>query len=338
MLRAERRLAAIMFTDIVGYTALMGRDEQAGRRVREHHRAVVGAVVPEYGGTLVDENGDELVATFTSALDATNCALAVQVQVRRDPDLEIRTGIHIGDVVFEGGQIYGDGVNLAARVRERAEPRGICVTGEVWQTVRNQSNFESTALGEIELKNVDRPVSLFVVSGTPAKPSPAVQRSDLSDPSQIRSLAVLPLQSLSSDAEHENLADGMTETLIGALSKISALRVTSRTSAMRHKKSHKTVREIAGELDVDALIEGSVVREGDRIRVAVQLIDGRSDHLVWAERYERDFRGILPLQSEVARTVANQIRLQLTPREKELLAGPLERWFARRRRISVPED
>ncbi len=167
----ERRLAAIMFTDIVGSTAMMGKSERRGREQRIQHIAVVQPLVQEYGGEWIEEKGDEALLTFSSALGAVNCALAIQSELLADEKLQVRIGIHSADVVFEDGKAYGDGVNVAARVREQSVPGSIYVTGEVWQTVRNQPNVEATSLGERDLKNVDRPVSLYEIRGTAEEPA-----------------------------------------------------------------------------------------------------------------------------------------------------------------------
>jgi TolB-like protein/class 3 adenylate cyclase/cytochrome c-type biogenesis protein CcmH/NrfG len=166
--RTQRRIAAIMFTDIVGYTALMAESEARGLRIRARHRSLLGSLAARYRGEIVDENGDELVVAFPSASDAVNCALAAQAELHEDAELQLRIGIHLGDVVFEGGRIYGDGVNLASRIRPLADPGGICVSGAVYDSVKNQGNVSSTSLGEKQLKNVARPVEVFAVGGTAA--------------------------------------------------------------------------------------------------------------------------------------------------------------------------
>ena len=349
-----RKLAAILFTDIVDYTALMGRDEALGRQLRERHRAVVGELAPLYGGEIVDENGDELVSCFGSAVEAVNCTLRIQERLRGEPDLAVRAGIHVGDVVSEGGRLYGDGLNLAARVRTVAEPGGLCVTSEVWQAVRNQPNLESQALPAQDLKNVDRPVSLYAIHGTAAAPAAGSGQGSVAarrfgaarliagavaaialaavavwqllpstGAAAVRSIAVLPLENLSGDPGQDWFADGMTDTLIAELARVGSLRVISRTSIMAYKGTRQPLTEIAAELRVDALIEGTVTREGDRVRVTAQLIDGRSDTHLWAEQYERDLEGALALQREIAAVIAEQVRARLTPeQERRLSARP----------------
>jgi TolB-like protein/Flp pilus assembly protein TadD len=310
--RVERRLAAIMFADIVGYTALMAQDEAKGLRVRERHRALVRPLVEKYHGEAIEARGDESLAVFPTALDAVNCAFALEEALAGDRELRLHIGIHLGDFVVAGGEVSGDAVNIAARTRSFAES-GVCVTGEVYHSVRNQPNVEGRPLGEHDLKNVGRPVALFAIRGKAAAPSVVAARA--AGPRRIRSLAVLPLENLSGDPNQEYFADGMTETLIGDLGKLRALRVISRTSVMRYKGARKPLPEIAAELGVDALLEGTVIRDGERVRITTQLIDGRTDHHIWSERYDRELRGILELQSDVARAVARKIELELSPGE-----------------------
>jgi TolB-like protein/class 3 adenylate cyclase/Flp pilus assembly protein TadD len=350
-LEVERRLAAIMFSDIMGYTALMARDEENARRARDRHEAVVRPLVERYQGEWIERTGDETLSTFPSALDAVNCALAVQAELRDDPELRLRIGIHQGDVTFDAGGISGDGVNIAARIRPLAEPGGVCVSEEVQHSLRGRTDLEFASLGTQELKNVGRPIAVFAVKGTAAPPRPAaavavlrVRTSRLpaalvaaalialglagwwwarggGELAPIRSIAVLPLENLSADPDQEFFADGMTEALIGDIAKIGSLRVISRTSVMRYKDSEKSLPEIARELNVDAVLEGTVMRAGDRVRISAQLIHAPTDRHLWAERYDREVRAILTLQSEIAQAIADQIRIELTPEERERLAN-----------------
>jgi TolB-like protein len=317
----ERRLAAIMFVDIVGYTALMAEREANGLRARERHRALVRPLVEKYHGEAIEARGDESLAVFPTALDAVNCALAIEEALAGGGEHRVHIGIHMGDLVVERGEVSGDAVNIAARIRSFAES-GVCVSGEVYHSVRNQPNIEARPLGEQELRNVGRPVALFAIRGAAAAPSATpTRRAPAGERGPIRSLAVLPLENLSGDPNQEYFADGMTETLIGDLGNLRALRVISRTSVMQYKGVRKPLPEIAAELGVDALLEGTVIREGDCVRITAQLIDGRTDAHLWSERYDRDLRGILDLQSEVARAVARRIELELTPAEAARLAS-----------------
>jgi TolB-like protein/class 3 adenylate cyclase/Tfp pilus assembly protein PilF len=349
-----RRLAAIMFTDIVGYTALMAESEEKGLRARERHRTALGPLAEQHHGEVVDENGDELVLSFPSALDAVNCALAAQEELRDDSELRLRIGIHLGDVVFEEGRVYGDGVNVASRIRPIAEPGGICVSGEVQHSIQNQENIKTRSLGRQQLRNVARPVEVFALGrpgtivGSARDPRPGFWSRGRSmaaalalalvalitwriwdqaviAPGPIRSIAVLPLDNLSGDPEQEYFADGMTETLIADLARVRGLRVISRTSSMAYRNSDKTLPQIARELNVDAVVEGSVLRAGDRVRITAQLIQASSDEHLWSDSYDRDLRDILAVHSEVAQAIAGEIELQLSrPAERGQAARPVD--------------
>jgi TolB-like protein/class 3 adenylate cyclase len=348
----ERRLSAIMFTDIVGSSSVMGQSEAAGIRVRRRHPEIVRPLVRLYHGEFIEEAGDETLSIFRSAVDAVNCALAIQDALREDSELQVRIGLHLGEVVVEGSRVHGDGVNVASRVRALAEPRAICASGEVYHAVRNQPNVEASSMGEQELKNIDRAVAVYGISGTPTAPGAAVAGRSLFTPGPrlfwamggaallvgalswwatqfgtlgpvpIRSLAVLPLDNLSGDPEQEYFADGMTDALIGDLAKIDDLRVISRTSVMRHKRTERPLPEVAQELEVDAIVEGTVLQAGTRVRITAQLIDARTDQHLWSESYERDMSDILTLQRDVAEAIAREIAHELTPTGVERPVNP----------------
>ena len=315
----ERKLAAILFTDIVGSTALMAESEQKGLGVRERHRALVSPAIEQYRGESIEAKGDETLSVFGSALDAVNCALAIQGELADDPELKLHIGIHLSDILLRPGEISGDGVNIAARICALSDGDATYVSAEVHQAVRNQPHLTATALGEHEFKNVGRPVAVFRVTGEAGVPSPARPRPAPAT-GEIRSLAVLPLENLSGDPEQEYFADGMTDTLIGDLAKIGGLSVISRTSVMHYKGQRKPLlKEIARELNVEGILEGTVMRAGDRVRISTQLIDARTDQHIWSERYDRELSDVLALQSDVARAVAEQVRLELTPDEQAVL-------------------
>jgi TolB-like protein len=317
---AERKLAAIMFTDIVGYTALMAESEEKGLRVRARHRALLRPLVEKYHGELIEARGDESLSVFPTALDAVNCALVIEEQTRGEPDLKLHIGIHLGDVVVREGEVSGDGVNIAARICALSTDGGLCVSGEVYRSIRNQPGIHAEARGEQKLRNVPEPVAVYSVEGSAGAPSRTSMRE--STLGWIRSLAVLPLENLSGDPEQEYFADGMTEALIGDLAKIGSLSVISRTSVMRYKNSDKSLPEIAQELNVAGVVEGTVMRAGDRVRITAQLIDARNDRHLWSDRYDRELSDVLALQSDVARAVAEQVRLELSPEERAALTEP----------------
>jgi TolB-like protein/class 3 adenylate cyclase len=340
----ERRLAAILFTDVVGYTALMARDESAGRRVRAHHESLVGEQVAAFGGQWIEEKGDESLSIFPNALDAVHCALSIQSKLRSDPDLSLRIGIHLGDVTVEDRRVFGDGVNVAARVRPLSEPGGVCVSMPVRDSIKNQPHLVVSPLGPHDLKGVAEPLEVFTVEGpagampdasnVPRAPTPNRARTiaglasalalvvgllwlapwnSSPNSSGIRSIAVLPLDDPSNDPDQAYFAFGLTEALISELAKVKDLRVISRTSVTPYENTTKSMATIANELDVQGVIEGSVHRAGGRVRITAQLIDARSDTHLWAESYERDLTDVLTLQGEVATAIARAIQLEVAP-------------------------
>ncbi|MEN8158512.1 MAG: adenylate/guanylate cyclase domain-containing protein [Myxococcota bacterium] len=348
---SSRRLAAILFTDIVGYSALMAADEERGLRVRERHRALVLPAVERHRGEPIEVRGDECLCVFPSALDAVRCALALLEAVQGEPDLDLHLGIHVGDIVRVGDEVSGDGVNVARRLCALTEGGGLCVSSEVRQAVRNQPDLEAHSLGVRELKNVGSPVEIFAL-GRPGRVRPAGlgrtgpsrRRRALSaaavvglvalgvagwwiysgrpaEPGPIRSIAVLPLANLTGDPEQEYFADAMTEALIANLARIGSLRVVSRTTVNQYRGASQPLPVIAETLGVDALVEGSVFRDGSRVRITAQLIDARRDAHLWAQEYDRDLESLIGLQREIASSVAREVEAQMTPGQAKRLEG-----------------
>jgi adenylate cyclase len=357
-----RELAAIMFSDVVGYTAIMGRNEREGLRAVREHRAHLRATLPRFNGRLIGEIGDGTLSSFHSAIDAVNCARELQAALVEDPELRLRIGIHVGDVVFTDNTVLGDGVNVASRIHDLAPPGGSCISERVYEEIRNKPEFQVKDLGEKKLKNVPRPLHVYTLTAFDAPAQhPSAQRLPsliakrrmliagvgailgvaiiaaiatwrrfvpvsvvpvITTPLGVRSIAVLPLENLSGDPAQEYFADGMTDELITDLAKISGLKVTSRTSVMKFKGEHREqLPEIAKALNVDTIVEGSVLRVGDKVRITAQLIDALSDKHLWAESYERDTRDVLTMQDELASAIARQINVQLTPDERARLAS-----------------
>ena len=357
----ERKLAAIMFTDIVGYTALMAESEEKGLRVRERHRAVVRPLVERYHGEWIESPGDQSLSTFPTALDAVNCGLAIHEALRDDPDLKLHIGIHSGDIVVQGGEISGDGVNIAARLCPLSKGGELCVSGEVYQSVRNQPNIEATPLGEHELKNVGRPVAVFALTGSASAPRPisaapkgrrlqtvaAVTASMilllplgiwLSWPRPLGllidvigvsgppvnpalpekpSIAVLPFTNMSGDREQEYFSDGITEDLTTDLAGNPFLFVIARNSAFAYKGKSVQVEDVGRELGVRYVLEGSVRRAEDRVRITAQLIDAQTGFHIWSKRYDRDLADIFALQSEISLEILAAVGVEIPQAELE---------------------
>ena len=355
----QRRLAAILSADVVGYSRLMAEDEEATVQAIKACRDLVSARIESFRGRVVGAPGDNILAEFPSAVDAARAAVEIQraLEVYNESHLEnrrmrFRIGVNLGDIIVDGPDIYGDGINIAARLESLAVPGGICLSGTVFEQVHAKLGLPCEDLGEQMVKNIPDPVRVYSVrmeGGTSAAPSraglswPATAAvlvmllamavllwSRPEGPSElemqtaallpVRSLAVLPLDNLSDDLEQEYFADGMTEALIADLAKLDSLRVISRTSVMLYKDARKPLPVIAAELSVDAVVEGSVLRVGNRVRITAQLIDARRDHHLWSESYEGDVRDVLGLQRKVARAITDAIEIVVTPAEEARLA------------------
>jgi len=349
--RVERRLAAILAADVAGYSRLMGQDE-AGTlaRLKAVRRQLIDPQVAEHKGRIVKTTGDGILIEFPSVVEAVACAVAVQqgmarrnAAVRQDQRIEFRVGINSGDVIVEDGDIHGDGVNVAARLEGLAEAGGICVSAMVHDQVQGRLDCGFEDLGEQSLKNIARPVRVYKVGppapslgrlGRHAGETPAVQQAALALPDKP-SIAVLPFQNMSGDPEQEYFADGMVEEIITALSRIRWLFVIARNSSFIYKGQAIDIKRVGQDLGVRYVLEGSVRRGGDRVRVTAQLIDAISGAHVWAERYDRDLSDIFAVQDEITANVAGIIEPALAEAEQQrVLRKPpesLDAWEAYQR-------
>ncbi len=312
-----RLLAAIMFTDVVGYTALMGRDERLAFEVLRKNRTLQKPIIESHRGRWIKELGDGVMASFGSATDAVRAALSIQGACHADDDLTLRIGIHLGDVVFENDDVFGDGVNVAARIQAAAEPGCIYVSGNVRQSIANQPDLETRFVKQVTLKNVREPVSLYEVVQAGAATSVSAAR-----PPDVRheGIAVLPFANLSSDPEQEYFSDGLTEEIISDLSRINGLLVISRSSVMTLKGTAKRMHEIASELNVRYVLEGSVRKAGNQLRITAQLIDAVRDTHLWAEKYSGVLDDVFDIQERVSRSIAEALKLKLSPEEVRQIA------------------
>jgi adenylate cyclase len=321
MSEGERRLAAIMFTDMVGYTALGQRDEALSIELADEQSRLIRPILARQGGREVKTIGDAFLVEFPSALNAVTCAVEIQRALKRSnesapPDrrLTIRVGIHLGDVVHRGDDVFGDAVNVASRIEPLAPPGGVCVSSQVYQSVVNKVDIQFDSLGTPELKNVSVPIEVYQVSGLgEARPRPAQKGA-----ASMGRLAVLPFDSFSPDPSDEYFADGMTEELIDRIAQLKELRVISRTSVMGYKKKEMKATEIGKELGVGMLVEGSVRKTGNRIRITVQLIDAGTEEHIWSERYDRELDDVFAVQTDIANRVTEMIQ----GRTKQTVHGP----------------
>jgi TolB-like protein/lipoprotein NlpI len=319
--QGERRLAAIMFTDIVGYTSLTQSDERQAMEVLKRHNDILRPVFQRHRGKEVKSIGDSFLLEFASALDATSCAVELQTRLHdynasTEPDwrFSVRVGVHLGDVIHGDGDVFGDAVNIASRIEPLAAPGGICVSEEVYAQVRNKADVSFEKLESRPLKNVNQQIGVYRVVMPWERTAPA-ERTEF----DRRRVAVLPLISMITDPNDQYFADGMTEELITSLSKVKDLTVIARTSVMRYKGASKSVSEIGAELNAGTVLEGSVRKAGTRVRITVQLIDVQSEGHRWAENYDRQLDDVFAIQSEIAEMVARELRVQLVESERRQL-------------------
>jgi TolB-like protein/class 3 adenylate cyclase len=282
-----RQLAAIMFTDMVGYTALMQTNEIVATTKRERHKMVLDSTINKFKGKILQYYGDGTLSIFNSAADGVNCAIEIQTKLKEEPRVDLRIGIHTGDIVLDDEGIYGDGVNIASRIESLSVAGGVFISEKVYDDIKNQENISTREIGSFELKNVKQPIRVFAISnpGFPV-PSRSEVKGKLVQPTNR--LAVLPFENFSPDPENEYFSDGITEELINAFSKIDGLLVTSRTSSFAFKKKHEDAREIGSKLNVDKILEGSVRKAGNRVRITAQLISSADGYHLWSETFDRD--------------------------------------------------
>jgi TolB-like protein/class 3 adenylate cyclase/Flp pilus assembly protein TadD len=372
--QGRRRLAAIMFTDIVGYSRVMQEDEARGRLLRERHKQVFEQCNARFDGRIVQYFGDGTLSVFDSAVSAVECAVCMQKSLKTYPQVPLRIGIHLGDIHYDETEVYGHGVNVAARIEPVCNPGGIFISEKVYDEIQNHPWLNASAIGVFSFKNIDQDLSLFAVDAkdvtfpnahdienvariakreeysTTGKQSAAIQRF-LKDKKSARrrqfgklaavalvallaivaffrlgmdnppmpattqgktSIAVLPFTNMTADEENEYFSDGMTEDILTKLSKIDAFAVTSRTSIMQYKSTSKTTKQIARELGVSHILEGSVRRDGDRVRINAQLIDAETDAHIWAHQYDEEITSIFDVQSQVAADIADKLMVELS--------------------------
>jgi adenylate cyclase len=310
--RAERRLAAILAADVAGYSRLIGVDEEGTlARLKTIRAEVIDPAIGAHRGRLVKTTGDGLLAEFASVVDALRCAVEVQQELAdrgrdasSDRRIELRIGIHQGDIVVEDGDIFGDGVNVAARLEALAEPGGICVSARVQEDAAGRLDLAFTDIGEQSLKNIARPIRVYRVGPYKVSVPPTPAFLPLPDKPSI---AVLPFQNMSGDPEQEVFADGMVEDITTALSKLRWFFVIARNSSFLYKGRAVDVKQVGRELGVRYVLEGSVRKGGDRLRITAQLVEAESGNHVWAERYDRDLGDIFAVQDEITERVVATI-------------------------------
>ena len=375
----QRKLAAIMFTDMVGYSALSQRDEKLAQELLEEHRRLLREIFPQFNGIEIKTIGDAFLVEFQSALEAAQCAMAIQrALAKRNADapaerqIQVRIGVHIGDVVHRGGDVYGDGVNIASRIESLAAAGGICVSMDVERQIRNALEARFEKLAPTELKNISVPMDLFRIvmpwerdtrlTAEPQKTAHGAttrrmpwhevvlalllvaaliaggffflrhrasqQATNATASSPVgsiseKSIAVLPFENLSEEKQNEFFADGVQDQILTDLAQIADLKVISRASVMQYKTGvARNLRKISEELGVAHVLEGSVQRAANKVRVNAQLIDARTDAHMWAQVYDRPIDDVFAIQSEIAKAIADQLQAKLSPSEKTAIEQP----------------
>lgn len=319
----KRKLTAILSADVEGYSRLMDDDEEATIRTLTSYREAMTTLILQYTGRVVDAPGDNLLAEFASVVDAVKCALEIQLELAgRNAELankrrmQFRIGVNIGDIVEQGGRIYGDGVNIAARVEGLADAGGVCISGRVYDQVENILKYYYEFIGEQRVKNISRPVRLYRVKmeadSTETEFSRELEILPLPDKPSI---AVLPFVNMSGEPEQEFLSDGITEEIITGLSKLPKIFVIARNSTFTYKGKPVKVQHVSAELGVHYVLEGSVRKAGNRIRITAQLVDAITGHHVWADRYDRDLGDIFDLQDEITMKILTALQVKLTEGE-----------------------
>lgn len=378
MSNKHRQLAAIVFTDIVGYSRLMREDEDKAIAIRARHREVFDELTPKYGGKILQYYGDGTLSIFQSSIAAVECSVEMQKAFRQEPSVPLRIGVHSGDITYNNTDVYGDGLNLASRIESACIPGGVFLSGKVYDDIKNHAYLSAKKVGHFQFKGINEFIDLYAVDcqglNVPTDPelphlkeskakvltvqsavaSPGMERRKkgkkvleimlwglaflsifyfgnsllekkdsgqfvgIDDPGEI-SIAVLPFSNFSENNEDDYFSDGITEDILTTLSTIKDFRVISRTSVMQYKNTTKSIREIGRELNATHILEGSVRKSDNKVRVVAQLIDARNDAHVWADTYDREMTEIFEVQSEVAGHIAGKLKKELSPEDYQTI-------------------
>ena len=322
----ERRLSAIMAADVVGYSRLMGGNEVGTLTALKQHRVeMIDPAIAKHQGRIVKLTGDGMLVEFPSVVSAVECACHVQremrernIEVPEDRRIEFRIGVNLGDVIVDDDDIFGDGVNVASRLEGVAKPGGVAVSSSVRENVGNKLDFIFEDMGDQDLKNIEFPVRAYnvVIAQGPAKAAGEPETAEADKPS----IAVLPFNNMSGDPEQEYFSDGITEDIITDLSKVSGLFVVGRNTSFTFKGKAVDIPDVAAKLGVKFILEGSVRKAGQRVRVTGQLIDGATGGHIWADRFDRDLTDIFAIQDEITQTIVDELKIKLLPTEKKAIS------------------
>jgi TolB-like protein/class 3 adenylate cyclase len=314
----NRQLAVIVFTDIVGYTALMGEDEKKAFELLQKNRNIQHPLIVKHSGRFIKELGDGILATFSTATDAVTCSLDIQQSCTTLDDLKLRIGIHMGEVIFENGDVFGDGVNIAARLQALAPVSGIWISESVYNSISNKREFAAKFMGQESLKNVKELIRVYEVSSnnivtTRSNHIPVAKKSN------EKSIAVLPFFNMSNDPEQEYFGHGISEEIINSLAHIKDLKVAGRMSSFQFQTIGADLRVVGEKLGVDTVLEGSIRKQGNKLRVTAQLIEVKSGFHLWSEKFDRTMDDIFAIQDEIALAITTQLKVTLLEQEKQTL-------------------
>ena len=310
---SSRQLAAIMFSDIVGYTALMQKNETDGKLKAKHYRRVLSEQSTLHHGNIIQNYGDGSLTIFASAVDATECAIDLQAILKKDPEVPLRIGIHLGDIVVDGEDIFGNGINVASRIESMGVAGGILVSQNIFNQIKNHETFQLQSMGSFSFKNVQDPLEVFAISNsglTIPDPETLQGKFELPDESE-KSIAVLPFINMSSDPEQEFFSDGISEEIINTIVQLPDLKVVGRTSSFAFKGQMEDLRTIGEKLGVKHVLEGSVRKFGNKVRITAQLIEAFSGFHLWSMKYDRELDDVFKVQDEISLEIANQLQISL---------------------------
>lgn len=314
---STRKLAAIVFADIAGYTAIMQEDEYMALQKLNHFRNDIENIVPQFSGEIIQYYGDGCLLIFNSSVEAINCSVQLQISLKTTPSVPVRIGVHQGDIVVEKDNVFGNNVNIAARIESMSIPGAILLSGKVQSELSNQAGIFLQSLGSYEFKNVAEPIEVFAYAH---EGFPVPKANEITGKFKIqneeKSIAVLPFKNQSSDAEQEYFSDGIAEDIIYGLSQLANLKVAGLRSSFSFKNSAAALSEIATQLKVDNLLEGSVRKANKKIRVNVQLVSAKDGFQIWTERFDGELEDIFSIQDEIAEKVVSKMKLTLLGQEK----------------------
>lgn len=317
---ASRQLAVIMFTDIMGYTTMMQQDEALALKKIHRFREQLKVRVSEFNGQIIQYYGDGCLIIFTNSADAVNCAKLFQEDFREEPKVPVRVGIHSGDILINDGNIFGDCVNITSRIESIGVPGSILLSDAIKKQIQNKQGFQLTSLGTFEFKNVAEPMEIFALvnNGLPV-PGHGDSNGKFREQKKVKSIAVLPFVNMSNDPEQEYFSDGIAEEIINSLTHLNDLKVAGRTSSFQFKGKNLDLREVGEKLAVHNVLEGSVRKQGNRLRITAQLINVGDGYHLWSERYDREIEDLFAIQDDIALAITEKLKLTLLKKDRDMI-------------------